>query len=117
MTDNDKKMLELAALAANYKTKWCQEWSGGKGCMMRHIGREPEPLCDEWLPWNPFENYGDALELSFKLKINIIYSGSRHYVGMDRGIFDICGEGGIEEICWEIVARAAEIGKKMSCAG
>ncbi|MFK4658283.1 hypothetical protein ABIF97_008217 [Bradyrhizobium japonicum] len=64
--------------------------------------------------WNPLTDDGDALQLAVKLRINILFSGGRHHVGPDRFVLDVCREGGIDSIRWEIVHAAAEIGRAMS---
>lgn len=60
--------------------------------------------------WNPLRYDGDALRLAVKLRINIIFDGGFHHVGISRHPSDICRIGGIADIRYEIVLAAAEIG-------
>lgn len=66
-------------------------------------------------PWpkdtfDPFEDDGDAMRLAMMLRINIIFNGSRYYVGMDRFAMDVCCEGGPAGIRYSITQEAAKIG-------
>lgn len=93
----DRERLELAAKAAGITEETQQILEAGiNGCR-----------------WNPLDDDGDALRLAVKLRINIIFSGGFHYVGMNRYHFDICCLGGMDAIRWEIVNEAAKIGKDM----
>lgn len=100
----EREMLELAAKAA------CIKWH----CFDNGLWWSPSPSYGRIAyRWNPLTDYGDALRLAVKLRISILFSGSRHHVGPNPFVMDICCDGGINEICWSIVDAAAAIGKAM----
>lgn len=102
----EREMLELAAKAAGYEINFeepVNDW-------YPH-GYDEGGDVDKW--WNPLLDDGDALRLAVKLRINIMFNGGFHHVGLDRWVSDICCLGGMAEIRRAIVRAAAEIGRAM----
>lgn len=93
----DREMLELAAKA--------------HGNIRRLEGCDSLMDDDAGKLWNPLRDSGDALELAVKLRINLLFDGGFHHVGINRHVTDVCRLGGIDDIRREIVMAAAEIGK------
>lgn len=77
---DDRKLLEMAAKAAGL-----EEFSlinGRPAYRFRHSGLQ------DWRPWNPLEDDGDALRLAVRLRLPINY-----------GAADEWGNGGPETLC------------------
>ena len=99
----DRELLELAAKAV-----------GGKAHEPAFDGFPKKFTVDGFPGWfNPLEDDAQALRLAVQLRINILFSGGRHHVGLDRFVMDVCREGGMSEIRYGIVRAAAEIGRSM----
>lgn len=71
MSENDRDLLEKAAKAAGYVTRWNPEWSGGYGCFQRQVLPSQDPVLSDWVRWNPLDDDGDALRLAVTLSIDI----------------------------------------------
>lgn len=101
---SDKELLELAAKAAGYdKTRTCvDEWFW--------------VLTDDndWHPWNPLSDDGDALRLAVKLSIDLLFMPEQELVYAD-GAPEECrfSDDPYAATRRAIVRAAAEIGRGM----
>jgi hypothetical protein len=106
----DRELLELAAKAAGYdETKICiDEWFW--------VLNET----DDWTPWNPLTDDGDALRLAVKLNI-VVWEFNQYdramaevRYGEARGEYwEFAGEDKYSSTRRAITRAAAEIGKEM----
>lgn len=99
----DCELLVLAAKAAGIEHAICYEAYPEDGFPYAYAKTGKRTY------WNPFANSGDAFQLAFDLKINVIFAGGRFYVGPLRYGMDICCEGTIETVRYAIVVEAAKL--------
>ena len=111
----DREMLELAARAAGLKE--FTEITGRFAVRTRFTGMQ------DWSPWNPLTDDGDALRLVVKLKIDL-YNYAPPITEFERieavdyrtafeGALESCGSDPFAATRRAITRAAAEIGRQM----
>ena len=107
----EREMLELAAKAAVYKR---MEYRGDVPYVS--IGYPP---ADDWTPWNPLADDGDALRLATKLKFHTMTGDACAISGSSEDGTDVIvkftdvGDDPYAATRLAIVRAAAAIGKQM----
>ena len=104
----DREMLELAARAAGLKE--FTEINGRFAVRTRFTGMQ------DWSPWNPLTDDGDALRLAVKLDIPVSPESANGTTWICRGSIQISESHGSDPYAvtrLAITRAAAEIGRQM----
>lgn len=110
MSDDDKKLLEMVAKAAGIKVIRSRlDDAAFRDFLIRN---SPRNNGQEFGPWNPLEDDGDALRLAINLNLPIV--PHTHGIGwIDVGyVKELCGADPLAATRRAIVRAAAQLGAR-----